>query len=1012
MKKSLLAFLILSILFTVNIFSQNTHEKQKSNKPTIQGKFYQDEMVMIQPATFQQGNLTGYKYGDPDEVPVHEVIITNQYYIGKTEITQKQWMSVMNENPSRYIGDNLPVENVEWEDCIDFCNKLSDMDGLTRCYIRNGSNAIWDTSANGYRLPTEAEWEFACRAKTQFDYYNGNLQYDGCSPLDNNLDVIAWYCGNAGGKTHPVATKNPNNFGLFDMLGNVWEWMWDFYDSRYYHTLPKINPKGPNSGSWHTIKGDAYENNPYFMRCSDRNQVWQGFKYGGLGLRIAATGGCSPQDLHPEIASASLVTLCEGDSIYLNTKAKYAHYKWSTGDSTETIVVKKDGKYSVTVWNTKCDTSYSNIVEVKVNPKPNPAILADNTNICEGDSATLTVDNPYAVYVWNNGFRTRSIKVGKAGKYTVDVIDANGCKGRAEITVIVLPKPVPQIQKIGKECGDSLELMVSGNYAYYEWPDGSHGKSIIVKQSGTYSVIVIDENGCKGTNQIDVELGKGILPEIQTTKLLCEGDSCILTTKSPYKSYKWSTGETTPNITVKNQGQYSVHVIDSNGCEGMAEIIVIQNPNPKPEILLEGESCADTIKLSLTNDYSAYRWSTGETTKVIFVKQAGLYRVVVTDANGCVGWAEIDVKINPKPSPSILIAGNNPPCEGDTCILSSDKKYSSYSWSTGESSSSIKVTEDGTYKLAVTDENGCEGVAFIDVKFMPKPKPIISATDVSVPCKSDSIKLEANSGYSSYEWYDENGKLVGRGSSLVVRQSGKYYIKVKSADGCEGVSETKEVTFGGGADALEITGEFCNGEMKWDSTWYPELVCKKFNIKNVSSQPFILEDTYLSFNIAFSIPQSQLPMIIPPGESRELTVCFSPTEMNEQIDTIMIRDLCSIHKVPLRAIGTAGPYDGDSKCNVIIRGKVKKLPQNYEPIFPVLYPNPAGDFINIKTSGFNEQLSIEIYNLLGERVLNTLPAPLLLEREIKIDVSSLSSGLYFLKININEYSKFWGLVKE
>ena len=165
-------------------------------------------LVRIEPGSFQMGS--------PDEKPQHQVLITRPFFLGIHEVTQGQYQAVMGENPSMFKGsDHLPVEGVSWLDAVNFCNKMSEKDKRTPFYRINGTD-VANVGGNGYRLPTEAEWEYACRAGSTTLYPFG----DDVSKLGEH----AWFSNNSDGKTHPVGQKSPNAWGLYDMLGNVWEW--------------------------------------------------------------------------------------------------------------------------------------------------------------------------------------------------------------------------------------------------------------------------------------------------------------------------------------------------------------------------------------------------------------------------------------------------------------------------------------------------------------------------------------------------------------------------------------------------------------------------------------------------------------------------------------------------------------------------------------------------------------------------------------------------------------------
>jgi len=195
--------------------------------------------------------MAGGKFlmGDKDEVdaPLHEVVVSS-FLMDTHLVTQEQFQKLMGANPSRWKGEKNPVEQLRWSDAVKFCNKRSEAEGLQPCYDLKTLQCNFE--ATGYRLPTEAEWEYACRAGTATAYFFGN------DP--GKLGDYAWFEKNSGGHPRPVAQKQPNPWGLYDMVGNVWEWCNDFYKVDYYQGAPRENPRGPAEGQNKVLRGGAW----------------------------------------------------------------------------------------------------------------------------------------------------------------------------------------------------------------------------------------------------------------------------------------------------------------------------------------------------------------------------------------------------------------------------------------------------------------------------------------------------------------------------------------------------------------------------------------------------------------------------------------------------------------------------------------------------------------------------------------------------------------------------------
>ena len=208
--------------------------------------------TFIMGATSEQGSDA---YGN--EKPTHRVTLSS-FYIGKYEVTQALWKAVMGNNPSKMKGDNLPVETVSWNDCQDFIRKMNALTG------------------KNFRLPTEAEWEFAARGGNNSRGY----KYAG----SNNIGDVAWYDNNSGSKTHVVGTKSPNELGIYDMSGNVWEWCQDWFGS--YSSASQTNPTGASSGSNRVLRGGCCGRSAWYCRSSLRIIGTPDGRNDGFGLRL------------------------------------------------------------------------------------------------------------------------------------------------------------------------------------------------------------------------------------------------------------------------------------------------------------------------------------------------------------------------------------------------------------------------------------------------------------------------------------------------------------------------------------------------------------------------------------------------------------------------------------------------------------------------------------------------------------------------------------------------------
>ncbi len=239
------------------------------------------ELVLIPAGTFQMGSPETESERTIDESPQHPIRLTESFYLGTYLVTQQQYHRVMQRNPSRFKASNgggptHPVEHVSWDDALVFCEKLS-----RRLAERKAGRV--------YRLPTEAEWEYACRAGTSAVFFWGNTACSTQANFDGNLPYGDAAVGPDLQKTSPVGNYPPNAFGLYDMHGNVWEWCNDWYRERYYRKCTSENPKGPRNGYGRVLRGGSWNYRGGYTRSADRGRLPPTYRDAHMGFRVALT---------------------------------------------------------------------------------------------------------------------------------------------------------------------------------------------------------------------------------------------------------------------------------------------------------------------------------------------------------------------------------------------------------------------------------------------------------------------------------------------------------------------------------------------------------------------------------------------------------------------------------------------------------------------------------------------------------------------------------------------------
>jgi hypothetical protein len=561
---------------------------------------------------------------------------------------------------------------------------------------------------------------------------------------------------------------------------------------------------------------------------------WGATGFGTITLKaVDLVTGCTNEstrtvklgsELTPVIIVGGPTTFCRGDSVLLGAGGGYMSYLWSTGDTTEYIMVHDTGTFTVKVVDSGNCQGTSAPVTIGIVERPTPDIKGPR-KVCLGATASYSTANvPGHEYRWvvnggvllgGDGTSTITVQWGAGGSGTVDLIETSGgiCQTEAPTHFVQIGTELePDIAASGKLTfcdGDSVVLDAGDGYATYQWSTGDKTRTIVVRKSGTFTVEVTDPGGCGGSSQ-PVTVTVSPIPTATITAsgptTFCSGDSVTLDAGGGFGTYKWTTGAASRTIVVRKSGSYGVTVTSGAGCSATSAPIAVTVENrPAPSIGGPIQVCRNS-----TVDYSTllvagdkYVWTVnggtivnGDGTNSISIQwgngPTGEIDLVESNASGrCTGVAtRYTVTIGTVLEPVIVASRSLDLCPGDSVELDAGSGFATYEWTTGATTQKITVSAPGSYGVKVADAGGCSGSSKpVTVVAHPSPVPVIAAGGPTTFRNGDSVVLDAGQGYTLYDW--STGEST---RTIVVHASGSYSVTVVDAFGCRGSSAPVSVT--------------------------------------------------------------------------------------------------------------------------------------------------------------------------------------------------------------------------
>ncbi|MBK9013690.1 MAG: hypothetical protein IPM82_06160 [Saprospiraceae bacterium] len=560
------------------------------------------------------------------------------------------------------------------------------------------------------------------------------------------------------------------------------------------------------------------------------NEDLSGIASGTYTVTVTDANGCSDMATvtvggpsQPQVAIVGPAAACVGEAANLAAAPGFASYLWSNGQTGSSITVTQPGVYVVTATDMEGCTATANQVFGNL-PLPTPNI-AGPASICGGSTQFAVTGGIFTQINWSTGEAMPTITVSQPGIYSVTVTDGNGCTASASQNLLIGTSLLPAIVSDAVGCSSTASLDAGPGYTSYLWSNGSTGQNISVNAPGTYAVTVSDGSGCTGEDALTVGIPTPPQVAITGAGSICTGSSTAFSVPNVFAQTNWSTGATTPSITISQLGVYSVTVTDTNGCTATDQLALTVGGALSPDIVPTLTDCDGTSTLDAGTGYASYLWSNGSTLPSINVSASGAYAVTVSDASGCTGTATENLVL-PTP-PQVQVVGAAQLCDGDETVLAAPGNFDQYLWSTGETTPEITITQGGVYSVTVSDANGCTAssnwtVAHLQPDFVTLQTMACSAQDtgtvqvlltnqfgcdslmVTVTVLAQPIFTTVELGACAGESAVFNGVAIPTGSS--------QEFVFAAANGCDSTVSVNVVAFPAVSFDLEATKTCWNAE--------------------------------------------------------------------------------------------------------------------------------------------------------------------------------------------------------
>jgi hypothetical protein len=725
---------------------------------------------------------------------------------------------------------------------------------------------------------------------------------------------------------------------------------------------------------------------------------------GNYTVTVTAANGCTATDSHaitvytsPSVSVTGPPSKCANGGEQLCAPAGFVTYSWSSGDLTNCMTPISTGIYSVIVSDVHgCTSSSSHSITVRSIPSFS---VTGPANSCPNLGVQLCTPGGYNAYLWSDGSTTNCITPSVTGTYTATVTDPFGCTNSASKHITIHASPGVTITGPSNACvGSNPQLCANAGFSSYNWSNGGTTNCINPSSSGTYTVVVTDNNGCTAASNQLFTLDTLPLSTITGPTISCNGSAAQLCAPAGNSSYIWSNSGTTSCINTNISGNYTVTVTGANSCTSSSSHSLTVVPAFAMSVTGPTTACSGSNpQLCATNGNYTYQWSSGETTQCISPAVSGSYTVIATNSSGCTRSSTRGLTVY---SPlNAVINGPTSACIGSNVPLCATTGANGYVWNTGATTDCINVNSSGTYTVTMTDANGCTAVVTKQVTFSSTFNVNISGP--ASGCNGFSSELCVPSGYTSYIW--STGDTV---PCITVNSAGNYSVTIHDPVGCVANSfynlsynPPPTVSIAGPA------GVCINGTVNWCAPagfasyqWSNGGTSDCINVSQDTAYTVEVTDS----NGCYATASRNLQLVsFSPNifEINNLLICdtfnagFTYEWLINGQPTTCTGDTCSPTLSGLYSVVVTDAGSGCSETatyNYIFNSVVINELDGMN-----MYPNPFSSQMSFDLSRVHQIASLIVYDAVGSLILSQ---QLESGRINSLDLSFLSNGIYYFHL--------------